>query len=135
GQTVALLGPNGAGKSTLLQILAGVLAPTAGDAKVAGILIPEDAKGLGRRIGFVPQGESLYPELTTRENLAFFGRLEGVRGKRLRGRVDALLADFALADRAGVRAGSLSGGLRQRAAVASCLIHEPDVLLLDEPGT
>jgi ABC-2 type transport system ATP-binding protein len=135
GQTVALLGPNGAGKSTLLQILAGVLLPTSGDAKVAGVLLPEDTKRLGRKIGFVPQGENLYPELTTRENLAFFGRLEGVRGRRLRERVDRLLGEFALADRAHVRAGDLSGGLRQRAAVASCLIHEPDVLLLDEPGT
>ncbi len=135
GQTVALLGPNGAGKSTLLQILAGVLAPTSGSATVAGMVVPDGARGLGKRVGFVPQGESLYPELSVAENLRFFGRLHGVRGKRLRARVDALLSDFALSDRRGSRAGDLSGGLRQRAAVAASLVHEPGVLLLDEPGT
>jgi ABC-2 type transport system ATP-binding protein len=135
GQTVALLGPNGAGKSTLLQILAGVVTPTSGGAKVAGLLVPEQSRGLGRRVGFVPQGESLYPELTVAENLRFFGRLHGVRGRKLRERVATLLRDFALDDRARSRAGDLSGGLRQRAAVATSLVHEPGVLLLDEPGT
>lgn len=135
GETVALLGPNGAGKSTLLLILAGVLRASGGRAEVAGLRIPGDEPRLGARVGFVPQGESLYPELTVRETLHFFGSLHKV-ARRVRGeRVDRLLREMALLERAGDRVGALSGGLRQRVAVAASLVHDPRVLLLDEPAT
>ena len=136
GEVVALLGPNGAGKSTLLQILAGILHADGGSATVAGAKLPGDEARLHEVVGFVPQGESVYPELTVEENLRFFARVHGVSGgKRVRERVAALLREVALTDRAASRAGDLSGGLRQRLAVACSLVHEPAVLLLDEPGT
>jgi len=135
GESVAILGPNGAGKSTLLQVLAGVLHATSGDALVAGLRIPDDAGRLGAKVGFVPQGESVYPELSVQENLRFFGRVHGVKGRALRERVDALLRELALGDRARQPAGTLSGGLRQRLAIGASLVHEPAVLLLDEPTT
>jgi ABC-2 type transport system ATP-binding protein len=135
GETVALVGPNGAGKSTLLGILAGVLAPTGGSAEVAGVKIPGALEALGRHVGYVPQGESTYPELTVTENLRFFGHVHGLRGEALRAATARLLRDVGLTGRAGHRAGDLSGGLRQRLAIASSLLHDPHALLLDEPGT
>ena len=135
GETVALLGPNGAGKSTLLLILAGVLSASGGRAEVAGLKIPGEEKALGTRVGFVPQGESLYPELSVRETIRFFGRLHGVRGATLAEREARLLGEMALKERADDRVGALSGGLRQRVAVAASLVHDPPVLLLDEPAT
>ena len=135
GETVALLGPNGAGKSTLLLILAGVLRADGGHAEVAGLRIPGQEAQLGARVGFVPQGESLYPELSVRETLHFFGDIHGVKRAERSVRVERLLREMALADRAGARVGSLSGGLRQRVAVAASLVHDPAVLLLDEPAT
>ncbi|HWH08273.1 MAG TPA: ABC transporter ATP-binding protein [Candidatus Thermoplasmatota archaeon] len=135
GEVVALLGPNGAGKSTLLNILAGTLRATSGTADVAGLRLPGDEARLGRVVGFVPQGESTYPELTVLENLRLFARLHGVPRRDAAARADALLRDVALADRRDERAGALSGGLRQRLALACSLAHEPRVLLLDEPGT
>jgi heme ABC exporter ATP-binding subunit CcmA len=135
GEIVALLGPNGAGKSTLLLILAGVLEAQQGTAEVGGVKLPGNEDGLPKVVGFVPQGESLYPELTVKENLQFFARLHGIRGKVLRARTEELLKQVALTDRANQRAGDLSGGLRQRLALAASLVHDPQVLLLDEPGT
>lgn len=134
GETVALLGANGAGKSTLLGILAGILRPTAGNATVAGLQVPGDETRLGRVVGFVPQGESLYPELTVRENLMFFGRAHGVARRDATERIGQLSRDLGLDDRLGDRAGALSGGLRQRATIAASLMHDPKVLLLDEPA-
>ena len=135
GEVVALLGPNGAGKSTLLNILAGVLRATSGSAEVAGLRIPGDEARLGRVVGFVPQGESTYPELSVQENARLFARLHGVPRGAVAERTHALLKDVALWERKDDRAGSLSGGLRQRLALACSLAHEPKVLLLDEPGT
>jgi len=130
GETVALLGPNGAGKSTLLAILAGVLPATSGTAEVAGLSIPRQARHLGRVVGYVPQGESTYPELTVAENLRFFARMHGTKHVP-----ESLLRDVRLGSRADQRVGTLSGGLRQRLALACSLAHDPQVLLLDEPGT
>ncbi|HEX2022337.1 MAG TPA: ABC transporter ATP-binding protein [Candidatus Thermoplasmatota archaeon] len=135
GEVVAILGPNGAGKSTLLQVLAGVLRADGGSAEVAGAKLPGDERALAAKVGFVPQGESVYPELTVEENLRFFGRLHGLGGRRLRERVKRALQEVALADRADARASDLSGGLRQRLALAASTLHDPPVLLLDEPGT
>jgi ABC-2 type transport system ATP-binding protein len=133
GETVALLGPNGAGKSTLLAILAGVLRPTSGAAWVGGVRVPPGGRALARLVGYVPQGESVYPELTVEENLRFFARLHRVRDARAR--AAELLREVRLESRAVDRAGALSGGLRQRLALACSLAHDPRVLLLDEPGT
>lgn len=135
GETVALLGPNGAGKSTLLLILAGVLPADGGHAQVAGLTIPGEEARLGERVGFVPQGESLYPELSVRETLHFFGELHGVVRAQRGARVETLLREMALVEKADARVGALSGGLRQRVAVAASLVHDPQVLLLDEPAT
>lgn len=135
GETVALLGPNGAGKSTLLLILAGVLQASGGRAEVGGLTLPGAEGRVGERVGFVPQGESLYPELTVRETLRFFGRVHGVPRAALEGRVPRLLRELALVEKEDARVGSLSGGQRQRVAVAASLVHDPPVLLLDEPAT
>lgn len=135
GETVALLGPNGAGKSTLLLILAGVLRANGGRAEVGGLRLPGDEARVGERVGFVPQGESLYPELTVRETLRFFGRLHNVPRVALRERVPRLIGELGLGEKADARVGSLSGGTRQRVAVAASLVHDPPVLLLDEPAT
>lgn len=133
GETVSLLGPNGAGKSTLLLILAGVLRASGGTAEVAGLRVPGEEARLGERVGFVPQGESLYPELTVRENVRLFGALH--HAKAAEARVDALLGELSLHERADDRVASLSGGLRQRVSIAASLVHDPPVLLLDEPAT
>ena len=133
GEIVGLLGPNGAGKSTLLAILAGALAPSGGDAEVGGLKLPAQASKVGRVAGYVPQGESTYPELTVEENLRFFARMH--RAPLEPARLDALLRDVALERRRHDRAGALSGGLRQRLSLACSLAHDPTVLLLDEPGT
>lgn len=135
GETVALLGPNGAGKSTLLLILAGVLRADGGRAQVGGLRLPADAARVGERVGFVPQGESLYPELTVMETLRFFGRLHGVPRAALAERVPRLVREMALGEKERARVGTLSGGQRQRVAVAASLVHDPPVLLLDEPAT
>lgn len=135
GEVVALLGPNGAGKTTLLHILAGVLRASSGTATLADLQVPGDEARLGRVVGFVPQGESVYPELTVAENLLLFARLHGVPRGEVEARAHDLLRDVALWDRRGDRAGALSGGLRQRLALACSLAHSPAVLLLDEPGT
>ncbi len=135
GEVVALLGPNGAGKSTLLQILAGVLSPTSGAAKINGLTLPEDARKIGRVVGYVPQGESLYPELTVEESVRFFASVQGIGMRDVKKRAKAALAEVGLTERAKSRVGDLSGGLRQRTALAASLVHDPSVLLLDEPGT
>lgn len=135
GEVVALLGPNGAGKSTLLQILAGVLKPTSGTVRVGNVMLPGGEREVGRVVGFVPQGESLYPELTVAETVRFFGAVQGVPARGMDTRVRAALDEVGLAARAKDRAGDLSGGLRQRLALAASLVHDPAVLLLDEPGT
>lgn len=135
GEVVALLGPNGAGKSTLLHVLAGVLPATSGSADVAGVKLPGGEGELGRVVGLLPQGESVYPELTLAENVAYFARLAGVPRRATKERAHTLLREAALWDRRHDRASALSGGSRQRLALACTLTHDPLVLLLDEPGT
>jgi len=129
GRFFGLLGPNGAGKSTLISILCGVLAPTRGAVRVAG----GDPRAVRAEIGLVPQELALYPTLTARENLEFFGRMQGLRGERLRRRIDTCLGIARLADRADQRAETYSGGLKRRLNLVIGLIHEPRLLILDEP--
>lgn len=131
GEIFGLLGPNGAGKSTLMALVSGLLRPDSGEVRVAGASPAEPATR--RRIGLAPQALALYDTLTARENLEFFGRLHGLDARRLRARVDAALDFVALADRQHDRAGGYSGGMKRRLNLAAALLHEPDLVLLDEP--
>jgi len=128
-----LLGPNGAGKSTAISILAGLVAPTSGRASVAGHDVSTDSTAAKRALGFVPQDVVLYDELNAKENLEFFGGLYGIRGAGLRDRVAELLHDIDLGDNAKRPVETYSGGMKRRLNIACGLVHQPRVLLLDEP--
>ena len=133
GETYGLLGPNGAGKTTTISMIAGVLAPDAGRIEVAGRPMSADAHEAKRAIGLVPQDVALYPDLSAEENLRFFGRLEGLAGSALARRIGEVLEVVGLADRASDRLEEYSGGMRRRANIAVGLLHEPQLLILDEP--
>jgi ABC-2 type transport system ATP-binding protein len=133
GQLVGLLGPNGAGKTTTVSIIAGLVAPERGDVLVGGKPMSGDTDPLKRKIGLVPQDLALYDELTARDNLRFFGALFGLSGAALEGAMTAAMTLVGLADRAGDRVKTFSGGMKRRLNLAAGLLHNPDVLLLDEP--
>lgn len=130
GEVLGLLGPNGAGKTTTVRMLAGLLAPSAGEAYVAGHSVTREPEKVRPRVGVVPENPGLYKRLTVRQNLRFFAELYGVGDPR---RVEEALALVGLADRAEEPVATLSKGLRQRLALARALVHDPPVLLLDEP--
>lgn len=133
GETYGLLGPNGAGKTTTIRMVCGLLHRDAGEVVVAGQVVDREAVAAKRRIGFVPQDVALYPDLTARENLRFFGRLAGLGGKDLRERVAEVLELVGLADRAKDRVQEFSGGMKRRLNIGAGLVHRPDLLVLDEP--
>jgi linearmycin/streptolysin S transport system ATP-binding protein len=133
GETYGLLGPNGAGKTTAISLVVGILRPDGGEILVGGRrMSPTSARGK-RDIGYVPQDIAVYPDLSGRENLRFFASLYGLRGGRARRRVDAVLATVGLAERAAERAAVYSGGMKRRLNIAIGLLHEPRLLVLDEP--
>lgn len=133
GAFFGLLGPNGAGKSTLISILCGLLAPTAGSVQTHGLEVRGQSRDIKKILGFVPQDLALYPMLTARENLSFFGRMQGLFGARLKARIQACLQIAGLQEFADRRVDSYSGGLKRRLNLVIGLIHEPQLLILDEP--
>ncbi len=133
GEIFGLLGPNGAGKTTTISMACGVVPPTRGTARIDGHDIQTDTFAAKRAIGLVPQDLALYDELTPRQNLAFFGQLYGLTGAALDKRVDAALGVAELADRADGIVKEFSGGMKRRLNLAAGLIHEPTLLVLDEP--
>ncbi|MCI0702777.1 MAG: ABC transporter ATP-binding protein [Planctomycetia bacterium] len=133
GEIVGLLGPNGSGKSSVLAVAAGVLDPTTGTVTMNGRERSADPAAFAACVGLVPQEAAIYDELTAVENLWFFGELYGLSGSDLRRRVMRALARVKLLDRAEHRVNTFSGGLKQRLNLAAALLHDPPVLLLDEP--
>jgi ABC-2 type transport system ATP-binding protein len=133
GEIFGVLGPNGAGKSTTIRMLCGILDPTAGGGRVVGFDIATEPERIKERIGYMTQRFSLYEDLTVEENLRFYAGIYGVSRQNRRKRIEEVLASTGLAERRNQIAGTLSGGWKQRVALASATIHQPPLLFLDEP--
>ena len=133
GEIFGVLGPNGAGKSTLIRMLCGILDPSGGRASVVGFDVARDPDRVKERIGYMTQRFSLYEDLTVAENLGFYAGIYGVPRRERRARVEEVLASNGLAERRDQIAGTLSGGFKQRVALAAATIHRPPLLFLDEP--
>jgi ABC-2 type transport system ATP-binding protein len=133
GEVLALLGPNGAGKSTLISILAGLLEPTRGEASIMGHSVTGDAEAARASLGVVPQDIALYPDLSARENLIFWGKMYGLGGAPLRARVDEVLELTGLTERQRDRVIKYSGGMKRRVNIGVALLHRPPVIIMDEP--
>jgi heme ABC exporter ATP-binding subunit CcmA len=135
GHTLLVLGPNGAGKTTLLRILATLLRPSGGEVTVLGCSLPREAWKLRGRIGYLGHEPLLYRDLSGRENLRFGAQLHGIAGERGETRIAELLDAAGMARRADERVAELSAGMRQRLAICRCVLHQPELLLLDEPDS
>jgi ABC-2 type transport system ATP-binding protein len=133
GQIVAFLGPNGAGKTTTMKILRGYLAPSQGDASVAGYSLRTDRYEASKRLGYLPENGPLYDNMTPRELLGFFGESRGMRDALLKGRVESVVSQTGIEPVFDKPIGKLSRGYRQRVGMAQALLHDPDVLIMDEP--
>ena len=133
GEIVGLLGPNGAGKSTTVAMVCGLTHPDRGEVAIDGAPMGEDASPAKRRVGLVPQDISLFEDLSAQGNLELFGALYGQKGEVLQSRVASALALVGLSDRAKEKPSSFSGGMKRRLNIACALVHDPDVLVLDEP--
>ncbi len=133
GEITGLLGPNGAGKTTLLRMLATLIVPSAGTARIDGLDIVRDRFAVRRSIGVLSDARGLYPRLTGRENIRYFGELHGLGGKALDARIDALVDVLGLGEIAARRAQGFSQGERMKVAIARALVHDPRTVLLDEP--
>jgi len=135
GQVVAFLGPNGAGKSTTMKVLTGYMAPSAGTARIAGLDVVADRLRAAERLGYLPENGPLYPDMTPLALLRFFGHARGLSGPKLNARVDDVIHRCALESVIEKSVRKLSKGYRQRVGMAQVLLHEPDVLIMDEPTT
>jgi ABC-2 type transport system ATP-binding protein len=135
GSFFGLLGPNGAGKSSFIGAIGGLVVPTSGTVNVLGLDAVKDRSAVARKLGIVPQSLALYADLTVRDNLRFFGGLYGLHGEDLAARSHMALGVAQLADREGSRVGSLSGGMARRLNLAVALLHDPEVIICDEPTT
>jgi len=135
GEVFGLLGPNGAGKTTLISVAVGLLDPDEGEVRLFGQPFGRSSRELRRLVGIGTQDLSIYPDLSARENLRFFGRLYGLSGSDLERRIDEQLAAVGLTDRADDRAGTFSGGMKRRLNLAAAVVHGPKLLFLDEPTT
>lgn len=133
GEIFGLLGANGAGKTTTLRMLATILTPTAGTARVMGHDLKREPEAVRRQLGFYSASTALYPRLTGRETLEFFARISGYPEDRLAARVDALIARFGIGEYAGTRIDKLSQGMKQKVSIARTIAHDPPVLIFDEP--
>jgi ABC-2 type transport system ATP-binding protein len=133
GEIFSLLGPNGAGKSTIISILAGLLKPSQGEAFVMGHSVTQALNEAKKHVGFVPQDIALYEDLSARENLTFWGKMYGLRGRDLHQRVDEILEVVGLTDRQKDRVGKYSGGMKRRINIGVALLHKPNIVFMDEP--
>jgi ABC-2 type transport system ATP-binding protein len=133
GEIFGLLGPNGSGKTTTIRMLTGLIAPTSGEATVVGVDVVKEPELVRRRIGYMSQRYGLYDDLTVTENIAFYAGVYGIVGADRARRIEAQMVEYALAARAAQFAGTLSGGWKQRLALACATTHEPDLVFLDEP--
>jgi ABC-2 type transport system ATP-binding protein len=133
GQVVAFLGPNGAGKTTTMRLLTGFIAPTRGRAAIAGLDVQENRIEVARRLGYLPENGPLYPDMTPIDLLKFFGTARGLGAARLRDRIETVVDQCSLATVAQKPIGKLSKGYKQRVSMAQALLHDPDVLIMDEP--
>jgi len=133
GEIFGLLGPNGAGKSTTISMLSGLLQPNEGDASIMGHSIRTDAQAARAALGVVPQDIAIYPDLSARENLVFWGKMYGLRGAELKKRVDEVLEIIGLTDRQKGATGKFSGGMKRRLNIGIALLHKPQVVIMDEP--
>jgi ABC-2 type transport system ATP-binding protein len=133
GEIFSLLGPNGAGKTTTISMLSTLYAPTSGDATIGGHSITKDPMAVKQVIGVVPQDLALYEDLTARENLLFWGQMYGLSGKALNSRVDEVLEQIGLTDKAKNRVKTYSGGMKRRVNIGVGLLHKPRLLFMDEP--
>ncbi|HEX7059809.1 MAG TPA: ABC transporter ATP-binding protein [Solirubrobacterales bacterium] len=135
GETLVVLGPNGSGKTTLLRVLATLLRPSGGETAVLGCALPREAWKLRGRVGYLGHAPLLYRDLTGRENLRFGARLHGLDRDGAEQRIEWLLDAAGMSRRADERVDGLSAGMRQRLAICRCVLHEPELLLLDEPDS
>jgi ABC-2 type transport system ATP-binding protein len=133
GEIFSLLGPNGAGKSTTISMLSCLLEPSGGEAFVMGRSVRGEAQSVKEVIGVVPQEIALYPDLSARENLGFWGKMYGLRGKALTMRIDQVLEIIGLTDRQADRVDTFSGGMKRRVNIGAALLHKPAVIIMDEP--
>ncbi len=135
GEIFGLLGPNGAGKTTTLRMLGTILTPSSGSAQVAGIDVVADPLEVRRHLGFLSTSTGLYPRLTPRETLRYFGRMHGLEGADLTARIERLIETFDMGEFADGHCEALSTGQKQKVSIARAVLHDPQVLILDEPTT
>lgn len=133
GEAFGLLGPNGAGKSTTISMICGLLKIDGGDVRVNGLSIKKDPMAVKRKIGIVPQDIALYPTMTAKENLVFWGKMYGLKGREAKAKADRVLADVGLSDRANDKIETFSGGMKRRINIGAALMHDPELLIMDEP--